>query len=277
MRLFPSDIRSVILDSAVPTQINLFNTFPSAKQHAYDTLFQGCAASSNCRAMYPQLESVFYQLVNDLNAKPITFQDIQYGPVALDGDGLASWVFSMLYVTPLIPFLPAAIMQTSQGNYTVLSRYYGLLMRQEDFSHGMYYSVECGEDMAFTTTQELANATASMHPEVQPGVLAGLQGDFSICQFWGERPVPRVQKQPVTSALPTLILSGKYDPITPASNAKLALQTLSHGYLFQFPATGHGVFNTHPCPDSIVAAFLQQPMTKPDDSCIARMPEPDFR
>jgi len=131
--------------------------------------------------------------------------------------------------------------------------------------------------MAFTTTQELANATLGMHPAIQPGVLTGLQGDFSICQFWGEQPVPMVQKQPVTSALPTLILSGKYDPITPVSNAKLLLPTLSHAYLFQFPAIGHGVFNTHPCPDSIVSAFLQRPMAKPDDSCIANMTEPDFQ
>ncbi len=277
MRLFPSDIRSAILDSTVPTQINLFNAIPVVTQHAYDTLFQGCAASPKCHAQYPQLESVFYQLINDLNAKPITFQDAQYGPIALDGDGMANWVFSMLYVTPWIALLPQAIMQTSQGNYAMLSRYYGILMYQEDFSYGVYYSVECGEDMAFTTTQQLANATVNMHPEVRPGMLAGLQSEFGICQLWGDKPVPTVQKQPVISSLPTLILSGEYDPITPASNAKLALQTLSHGYLFQFPATGHGVFNTHRCPDSIVAAFLQQPMTKPSDSCIATMSEPDFQ
>ncbi len=277
MRLFPADIRSVILDSTLPTQINTFKTFPGVTQHAYDTLFQGCAASTQCHTKYPQLESVFYKLVNDVNAKPITFQDVRYGPVALDGDGVANWVFTMLYVTQLIPVLPEAITQISQGNYEILSRYYGILMLQNDISYGMYYSVECGEDLAFTTADELSKATASMHPEIQPEMNAGLKSDLGICQFWGDQPVPTVQKQAVTSSLPTLILSGEYDPITPLSNAKLALQTLSHGYLFQFPGTGHGVFNTDLCPDSIVAIFLRQPMTKPNGLCIARMSGPDFQ
>ena len=277
MRLFPDDIRSVILDSTLPTQIKLFNTLPAVRQHAYDTLFKGCAASATCHATYPQLESVFYQLVTDLNAKPITLQDAKYGPVALDGDSLASWVFVMLYVTQLIPYLPKAIMQVSQGNYDLISRLYGVLMLQNDVSDGMYYSVECGEDMAFTTAQDLSSAAVGMHKEIQPQMLADLQTQYRLCQLWGEHPVPTVQKQPVISSLPTLILSGEYDPITPASNAKLALQTLSHGYLFQFPATGHGVFNTDNCPDTIVSAFLQQPMTKPDGACIATMSAPNFK
>jgi pimeloyl-ACP methyl ester carboxylesterase len=277
MRLFPADIRSVILDSTLPTQINTFKTFPAVTQHAYDTLFQGCAASPRCHAKYPQLESVFYKLVDDVNAKPITFQDVHYGPVALDGDGLANWVFSMMYVTQLIPVLPEAIMQISQGNYEILSQYFGILMLQNDISYGMYYSVECGEDIAFTTADELSKATAGIHREIQPEMNAGLKSDVGICQFWGDQPVPTAQKQAVTSSLPTLILSGEYDPITPLSNAQLALQTLSHGYLFKFPGTGHGVFNTDFCPDSIVAAFLRQPVTRPSDSCIATMLEPDFQ
>lgn len=276
MRLFPSDIRSVILDSTVPTQINIFSTLPAVTQHAYNTLFQGCAASPQCHDMYPQLESVFYQLVNNLNAKPVTIQDAQYGAIALNGDGLAGWVFSMLYVTEGIPLLPRAIMETSQGNYALISQFYGLLMFRDDISYGMYYSVECGEDVAFTTAQDLPKATANVHPEIKPELDTSLQSDFGVCQLWGDQPVPTAQKQPVTSSLPTLILSGEYDPITPASNAELALQTLSHGYLFRFPGTGHGVFTTNICPDRIVATFLQRPTTKPDGSCIAAMSEPNF-
>ena len=276
MRLFPGDVRSAILDSIVPTQTKLFDSLPVVKQHAYDTLFKGCAASAKCQAMYPQLESVFYQLVTNLNAKPIRFQDVKYGPVALDGDGLASWVFVMLYVTELIPYLPQAITQISQGNYDFLSRIYGILMLQDSISDGVYYSVECGEDMAFTTAEKLSKATVGMRKEIQPQMLSDLQTQFRLCQLWGEQPVPAEQKLPVTSSLPALILSGEYDPITPASNAKLALQTLSRGYLFQFPATGHGVFNTDNCPDSIVSAFLKQPTIKPGAACIATMPAPKF-
>src|SRR5258708_33934350 len=75
MRLFPADIRSVVLDSAVPTQINVFNTESSVTQHAFDVLFHGCAASLLCNFSYPRLDSLFYQLVTVFNNNPVTFRD----------------------------------------------------------------------------------------------------------------------------------------------------------------------------------------------------------
>jgi pimeloyl-ACP methyl ester carboxylesterase len=212
-----------------------------------------------------------------LNAHPVTFQDAQNNhTVSLDGDELVSWLFSAMYVTELIPRLPEAIMQIRNGNYDLISQYFGKLL-DRGISDGMYYSVECGEDMAFTTKQDLMQAANVLRPEIRPGILAGLQDDFAICQAWGQKPVPASQKQPVTSSLPTLILSGEYDPITPSSNAELAMQTLSRSFLFVFPATGHGVFSTNNCPDSIMSAFMQNPSVKPDASCIAAMTEPAFQ
>lgn len=276
MRLFPDDVRSVILDSTVPTQENLYDVLPTVTQHAFDTLFQGCAASRRCATSYPELQSLFYHLVDALNAHPAMLYDAHYGPIALDGDDLANWVFSSLYVTRLIPLLPEAIVQISQGNYSIISKYYAPLMLDANISYGMYYSVECGEDMAFTTSEKLDQATSVLRPEVKPDIQESLQSDFSICQFWKQTPVPAAQKLPVTSSIPTLILAGGYDPITPSSNGKLAMQGLSRSYFFLFPGTGHGVFRTGACPNSIVAAFLLNPGTKPTASCVADVAEPDF-
>ena len=98
----------------------------------------------------------------------------------------------------------------------------------------------------------------------------------AVCQIWEQQSVPPEQKQPVKSSIPTLILSGEYDPITPLSNAQQAMQTLSNSYLFVFPALGHGVFTEHSCPDGIMQAFMQHPTVKPDSGCINTMSEPDF-
>jgi pimeloyl-ACP methyl ester carboxylesterase len=276
MRLFPDDVRSVILDSTVPTQENLVDALPTATQHAFDTLFQGCAANHRCATSYPQLQSLFYHLVDTLNVHPVTFYDAHYGPIVLNGDNLANWVFSSLYVTRLIPLLPETIVQISQGNYRTISKYYAPLMLDANISYGMYYSVECGEDVAFTTREQIDQATSVLRPEVKPNIQASLQSDFSICQFWEQTPVPPAQKQPVTSSIPTLILAGEYDPITPPSNGELAMQGLSSGYFFLFPGTGHGVFRTGTCPNAVVAAFLLDPNTKPTASCVAGVAEPDF-
>lgn len=276
MRLFPSDVRSVVLDSTVPTQLNLFEQYAPVTQHAYDTLFHGCAASVQCNSMYPQLETTFYELVNQLNTQPVTFNDQKYGQIEMNGDSFANWIYSMLYVTELIPVLPKAIEQISQGNYTTVSQYYGALMYDNGISDGMYYSVECGEDVAYTTLPKLLQSTSVLRPAIKPSMIASLQEDFALCQVWGEKAVPTAQKQPVVSAIPTLILSGQYDPITPYSNALQAEKTLSHSYLFSFPGTGHGVFLTNACPDSIMHNFLLTPTSKPNATCITSMQEPAF-
>ncbi|WP_376795158.1 alpha/beta fold hydrolase [Thermogemmatispora sp.] len=276
MRLFPEDLRSVILDSTVPTQSNLFTSFPVSMQHAFDTLFQGCQKDPVCNESYPNLQTTFYRLVDRLNAHPVTFNDLQYGPILLTGDGLAQWVFTSLYVTSFIPDLPRAISEIDHGQYTLISETYGQLLLANDVSYGMYYSVECGEDMRYTSLQELEKAVAVLRPELRAGMQEGLEADYQVCQLWNVPAVPPEQKQPVKSDLPTLILSGEYDPITPTSNALMAQKTLSHSYLFVFPGTGHGVFLTGLCASLIMEEFLANPQVQPASSCISSMGEPDF-
>ncbi|GER83119.1 hypothetical protein KTAU_17560 [Thermogemmatispora aurantia] len=276
MRLFPQDLRSVILDSTVPTQSNLFTSFPASMQHAFDTLFKGCQQDALCNESYPNLEATFYRLVDRLNAHPVTFNDLQYGPVLLTGDGLVQWVFTSLYVTSFIPDLPRAISEIDHGQYTLISETYGELLLANDISYGMYYSVECGEDMRYTSLQDLDKTVLVLRPELRAGMQDSLEADYRVCQLWNVPPVPLEQKQPVKSDLPTLILSGEYDPITPTSNALMAQKTLSHSYLFVFPGTGHGVFLTSSCANLIIGEFLDNPQIQPASSCISSMGEPNF-
>ena len=51
---------------------------------------------------------------------------------------------------------------------------------------------------------------------------------------------------------------------------------MSHGYFYQFPGTGHGVFLTNACPYHITATFLDTPTSAPDASCITDMSAPTF-
>ncbi|MBO9322039.1 MAG: alpha/beta fold hydrolase, partial [Roseiflexus sp.] len=59
MREYPQGIRSVVLDSTRPLQINESQT-PADAERAFQTLFRGCAADPTCNAAYPDLERVFY-------------------------------------------------------------------------------------------------------------------------------------------------------------------------------------------------------------------------
>ncbi len=281
MRLYPADIRSVVLDASYPPQANSFTGFPANTQRAFDTLFRGCAANVYCNQHYPHLQAVFAQLVADLNQHPATVQvtDPQTGKLVsglLRGDDLVRGLRNALYQTTLIPKLPKVIYQFAHHDYSQLSAMNAAIPSSSSDSVGMYYSVQCGEDMAFTTPQALAAAIQVVGPESRHYFLTTLQGDYAACQLWSVQPIPAVQKQPVTSAIPTLILSGEYDPTTPPANGKLAAQTLSKSYFFLFPGTGHGVLGTNSCVNSMVFVFLEFPNEAPNSTCMLGVGEPFF-
>jgi pimeloyl-ACP methyl ester carboxylesterase len=281
MRLYPSVVHSAILDSTYPTNHNR-SDLPSDAQRVFNVLFQGCAKDPNCNQQYPNLKNVFYNLVDTLNTHPITFPTVdpennnQYTE-PLSGDDMISWLFSALYATPFIPKLPQTIYQIKNHQYGQLSELYSELEFDSTFSDGMFYSTTCSEDWAFLTKQDITKSEQGIEPHLAK-VFGGddEQQEYAVCQFWNVQPVPAEQKQPVMSDLPTLILSGEYDPITPPSNGQEVAKDLSHSYFFLFPGQGHGEEYSSACSDQIVSAFENDSSQQPDGSCISQMTEPAF-
>lgn len=282
MRAYPQHVRSVILDSTVPAQSRLITSLPASTARVFQVLFDGCAANAVCNAKYPHLGSVFYSLVTSLNAQPLTFTatDSNTGKqytVLFTGDQLSALLFTSFYVTSAIPYLPAMIYQLTQGDTRVASILFGALMFDTSVSVGMYFSVECAEDIAFATSHDVEQAAQAYPQPIRADNLIGLQGELTGCRQWNVPTAPTSEQQPVTSAIPTLVMEDEYDPITPPANGILAARTLSHSYQFLFPGTGHGAFLFNDCPTSIGLAFYSNPAAKPDGSCVAAMGEPQFQ
>jgi len=280
MRLYPSVIRSVVLDSVYPPQTNRTDLLSSA-QRVFNVLFQGCATNAHCATLYPHLESIFYQLVTDLNANPAHFQTTNaitgknYN-VVMAGNDFVFVLFSALYASSIIPALPKMIFQVRDHNYALLSPIYGAVEFDDTFSYGMFYSDECNEDWSFLTQNDINNATQGVTSQIQPALKSSLQQEYDSCRLWNVQKAPVIQKQPVVSPIPTLVLTDEYDPITPPVNGKLAAQTLKNSYYFLFPGLGHGAEYSSPCVNSIISAFDDTPTQQPSDACIASMGEPNF-
>jgi pimeloyl-ACP methyl ester carboxylesterase len=280
MRLFPADIRSVVLDSTSPPQVDVNTGFPAATQRAFDTLFQGCAASSYCNQHYPHLQAVFAHLVSDLNQYPATVQvtNPQTGKpvsVVLTGDDVVNGLRNALYETALIPKLPKVIYQHAHHDYSAgaaVSEAANAALGSD--SVGMFYSVTCSESAL--TPQAMPTAVQMVEPETRHYFLSSLQNIYANCQLWHVQPVPAAQWQPVTSAIPTLILAGEYDPATSPVYGMLAARTLSKSYFFLFPGMGHGVIGRISCATSLFQAFVELPTEKPDSTCMAGVGEPLF-
>lgn len=143
----------------------------------------------------------------------------------------------------------------------------------------MGFSVQCGEEIHFSTPGEFA-AAAEAYPEIRSlfdGTVNLGEAVFTICEIWGAKEADPIENEPVASDIPTLVLAGEYDPVTPPSWGEMAAEGLSNSFYYQFPGVGHGAsVSGGECPLSIALAFLDDPTTEPDGSCIADMSGPAF-
>jgi pimeloyl-ACP methyl ester carboxylesterase len=282
MRDHPQGIRSVILDSTYPPDVDLYSSQPDNLSRVLEVFFQGCAADPTCSQTYPDLETTFYNTVERWNQQPVSFTttdfiDGRQYEVVVDGENLIDLLFQFLYSTETIPALPKLISDVSQDKFDELSLLMSSIISTQDaISDGMHWAFQCNEELPFSSSEEMA-AAAAKYPEF--GGLFDAQSielPFEICQAFNVEPAPEDANQPVVSDLPVLVMAGEYDPVTPPSWGEQAAATLSNGFYFQYPGFGHGSSMSEGCPRQMAFAFLQDPTQAPDSICIASMTGPQF-
>jgi metal-dependent hydrolase (beta-lactamase superfamily II)/pimeloyl-ACP methyl ester carboxylesterase len=276
MRDHPRSIRSVILDSVYPLQVDINEEIASSADRAFTTLFEGCATNAECNAQYPNLEQVFYETVDELNAKPGTVK-IKGGTLDawLDGDILMDAVFGTLYRTDALRWLPLMIYEASRGNYEPLHTPLEVMADRGGISWGMYHSMQCREETAFEDHERALESSAGLPPQVVEHFASPFA--FILCASWKSGQAASMEDEPVHSDLPTLVLAGQYDPVTPPSWAQKAAETLSNSFYFEFPGVGHGVMRSNSCGLEIGLRFLDDPTAEPDGSCLKELTGPDFQ
>jgi hypothetical protein len=75
----------------------------------------------------------------------------------------------------------------------------------------------------------------------------------------------------VYSDIPTLLMDGEFDPITPPSWGLHAAETLEKAFVYVYPGIGHGASSIEGCPSQMMTAFLEEPAVAPNADCIEAM------
>jgi pimeloyl-ACP methyl ester carboxylesterase len=275
MRDYPHGIRSVILDSVAPLHVDPLSSLAPRANQAFEVLFEGCAADEVCSERYPDLREVFYRVVDDLDASPVTVP-VREGTIAawVDGGAFMSAIFGTMYRSDAIPWLPLMIDQVSQGNYDPIVYPLEVMYDKSYISWGMHYSVECREEVPFTSYADSLTRAADLPAQVVDHFAS--QFDHVLCESWESGQADPVENEPVISDIPTLVLSGQYDPVTPPEWGRLAAETLDNSFFFELPGIGHGAMCSNECGLELSLQFLDDPTTAPDASCIGDLPSPVF-
>ena len=97
----------------------------------------------------------------------------------------------------------------------------------------------------------------------------------AACKEWPVTPVDRKFLNPVKSDVPTLILVGEFDPVTPPRNAYAIAASLDHSLVLVFKNAGHGIVAD--CLTSTLETFWESAdIGAVDQSCGKNLPRPPF-
>ncbi len=246
-------------------------------QLALERTLAACAADPDCAAAFPDLERETNEVFERLRRAPARVEGLATRsgtPVSLTLDAVAfgEALRILMYRTAGTRGTPFALHEAFVGRYEELLAL-GLASARgvrESLAFGMLLSVTCAEDLARIEEREIEVATR--------GTFLGasrVREQRAVCAFWPQGELPENYGDPVESDVPVLLLSGRFDPVTPPECASEAARHLANSLHLVFPAA-HGVGG--PCVDGLRAEFLREGSTADlDTSCVAEASLGAFR
>ena len=285
MRSFPQNVRSVILDSTVPPDLKFFESTLHDYARVYQVFFQQCAADATCARKYPDLEARFYAFLAAADKHPVTMSltNPQTGKVYpkafFQGYDLFQAFWQFFYVTSFIPYLPGLMNDIINGHYDRFAAVYSQLAFDTSVNTGVYETTMCNTEEGRTTAAGIQKVAQELNPAIRTRAINDTTlASFDLCKVWNVPSAASSESQPVVSSIPTLIMEGEDDPITPPTNGNSVATHLSKSYVTLFPATGHGTYlSGQACPVQVAQSFLNQPDQRPNTTCIQSMQEPNFQ
>ena len=268
MRLYPQNVRSAVLDAVVPPDMVIGASVRRDAQNAMQAILTRCAADAACQGAFPNLQDDFTGLLSNLERQPVevTVPDPVTGidtKVQINAEVAGAMLRLISYSSDLSALLPWLIHTASQGDLRPLAGQY-LLTNQSDgtgINQGVFFAVVCSEDIPFLPPQ-------------------GETGDYffykiddywrAVCAEYPAVPQAAADRSYPTLDIPTLIISGDADPITPPEYGAAAAQYLPNSRQIVLKGMGHGNFHVGCVPNLIRQMIENGAVDTLDVSCIER-------
>ena len=279
MRDYPDDIRSAVLDSAVPIAGENFDQVPAHFARTFGMLVAACAADPECRETYPGLEADFHAMFARLRKDPLVVPvaDAQLypsGTFTVNAHEFAYAVSQTLSGTSFLPFAPLFVREVKNGNTDVMAAMVEAMaggVVSGEMNIGTNRSVLCYDETAYSSPEKFA-AVAARYPEAFSAMGYGLD----VCGEWPSGRATADEIEPVRGDVPALLLHGEYDQVTPPYFGEELAGRLSNGHLVVFPGSGHYPSAGDSCAQSIIARFVEDPSVRPDGACLSARPALSF-
>jgi len=288
----PEGIRAAAIDAVMPLDIReseLYWRIAHWYERDLQKLQEICDRQPACAQNYPDMSGRVRQAIGSVVNQPIEVdvKDIENYPSgkARFFTDIAGYLpFMLFYEQDNYPGLPGliyawadAVVQRDRVIFQAIAAAAGMGGGFGDGSPGMAYAIMC------TDGDAEAQARASKKDILEDPVLGAAIGTAAfwdrraeLCAELGMDQRPAEQYLPVQTGIPSLIIEGDMDPITPPPNAKAILPGFSNGTYVEFPFAGHGPSRSVECAGDMLNLFYDDPSADPDLSCVDEMEEPQI-
>ena len=276
MRSHPNGVRSVVIDSVYPPSAGSAEDSVRSGRRSFEALSNGCATDPACNAANPDVNGALERAATALDADPYGFDYTAADGTALHfvltGNDAVGGLFNAMYDTDLIPILPTAITGLANGDRSIIPTIADQgIPFINDATEGAFLSYECADN-----AERLDRASVKkLRLDAGRAGLLMLASWQLFCDQWPVEHLPKSFGNVVHSDIPTLVIAGEYDPITPPADSKGVADALDDAVFVQAPHGGHGPGLDFECTKQIYRDFFER-LTAVDTACAASMTPAPF-
>lgn len=271
LRYYPDSIRSMILDGVVPPTLALGNEHAKNLEAALTSIFGRCREDKHCADAFgdPAEDLAILKLKARTQEPEVHYRDTKtwdWRDGKLSYGLLASTVRMFAYQPESAALLPYALNEAAEGRYETLMAHSDMVLGDigDAIMHGMQLSVICSEDVARFSVDP-ADAETLLGTDIITGIQAQ-------CAGWPKGDRPKDFHEPIRSDVPTLLLSGEFDPVTPPRYGEETARGYAKGRHLVVRGRGHIVM-TAGCVPRLASEFIDKADAKGlDASCLDVMP-----
>lgn len=278
LRDYPDHIRSVVMDSPLPLEVNYDEQSVQNLMELVHTILDKCKADPVCDNTYPNLKDRFFRYLKDISSEPMEVA-VKDPTTGIDRNFLLKGkdVLPMLLSTSPseVPFEIQKVLNNDLSSIQyVLSGRFG--EPGNGSGMGMRLSVWCAEELPFVSP-EVIELEKRRFPEItglSPAVF-----EPEICDLWNVDQVPAQENESIRSPIPVLIINGELDNNTPPKWGEQLYFNLSFSYHMVFKGWGHTPTTNwgNQCAMETANIFFNHPWDRPEPACFNEIPETTFR
>ena len=242
LRNHPRGIKSLLLNSPLPSYVNYEEHALFNHNEALNELFLRVESDPEKNAKFPELRSNFINYVSLLRDKQFTLLYTEANgnnwTIQYSKNEILDAVFDRMN-NGEFETVPTVMQELIAGNHApyikkVLDNKFS---GNQNLSYGMRLSVYCSEQIAYSDIKKVKE---------QGRVLPWLAEypfnnvNHTLCDCWKVKPEPPYVKTPVYSAVPALVSAGLLDPWTRPFYNRLIKRTMPNAQLIVRKDRAHG-------------------------------------